>query len=42
MYSAMDKLYGLKLYQGVISEDKIPAHRKENALKYYEELKNSK
>lgn len=38
--SAIEKLYGLKLYQGLITEKKIPMRYRENAIAYAEELAN--
>lgn len=39
MFTALEKLYGLKLSDGLITEDKIPDRYKENAIAYYESLK---
>ena len=39
MYSALEKLYGLKLFDGLITEDRIPARFKDNAIAYAESLK---
>lgn len=38
--SAIERLYGLKLYQGIITENKIPAKYRENAIAYAKELSN--
>lgn len=39
MYSALEKLYGLKLFDGLITEDRIPVRFKDNAIAYAESLK---
>lgn len=39
MYSALEKLYGLKLYEGLITEDRIPDRFKENAIAYANSLR---
>lgn len=38
MYSALEKLYGLKLFDGLITEDKIPARFKTAAMEYAKSL----
>lgn len=37
-YTALEKLYGLKLHQGKIKEADIPASCKEKAVKYSKTL----
>lgn len=37
-YSAMAKLYGLKLYQGTITESRIPAKYRSQAIEYSQYL----
>lgn len=39
-FSAMAKLYGLKLYRGEITENKIPNKHKTQAIEYCEYLKS--
>lgn len=39
-FSAMAKLYGLKLYQGDITENRIPARHRAQAKEYAEYLKS--
>lgn len=39
-YSAMAKLYGLKLYHGDITENRIPACHRNQAKAYAEYLKS--
>jgi len=38
-FSAMAKLYGLKLYQGEITENRIPVRHRAQAVEYCEYLK---
>ncbi len=39
-YTAIAKLYGLKLYQGDITEDRIPAKHRTQAKEYAEYLQS--
>jgi hypothetical protein len=38
-YTAIEKLYGLKLFQGTLIEASIPAHVKAGAVAFMKELK---
>ena len=40
-YTALEKLYGLKLFHKLITEDKIPASHKTKAIKYYKTLESN-
>lgn len=33
-YTALEKLYGLKLYEGEITENRIPIRHRANAIAY--------
>lgn len=37
-YTALERLYGLKLYKGEITEDKIPFRHRTNAIAYAKSL----
>lgn len=39
-YTCFEKLYGLKLYRGEISENQIPNKHKTGAIAYCKELQN--
>ena len=37
-YTALEKLYGLKLYKGEITEERIPTRHRANAITYAKSL----